>query len=148
MTAALFPFGHSLIKSAVMILTIYEILLTLGLCSAMGVFCGLLSYFLDYCFLPGSIFQWYLPFIGKLVLKRERPSGWDVMLKSGPDTYIPAVEHKFWFKILGGCSVCFNIWLAMMSFVLICGISFLPWWGCFPYILTSSWIIRKLVGAD
>lgn len=128
--------------------TIFEAIVLLILSSGMGVVCGLTSYFLDYTFWPGSINQWYLPWLAKWVLRDE--ANIDVLIKLGPDSYMPFAEKKFWFKILGGCAVCFNIWLALISWTIIClwpG-SIFTWYYGFAYIMVSSAVIRNRMGVQ
>jgi hypothetical protein len=125
-----------------MIYLICEKILLLILVSGMGVICALFSYFLDYCFMPGSIFKWYIPLLARMTLDKKTR---ETIKNADPETYVPLAENLFWFKILGGCIVCFNIWVAMISFTLICYFSFINWYYCIPYIMVSSWTVRRLI---
>lgn len=131
-----------------MIWIIFENILKLLLACGMGVICGLFSYFLDYCFWPGSIFKRYLPWLAAKMLQKYAPDQWHIIAGMNPEYHMQQAEKIFWYKILGGCSVCLNIWIAMLSWTVICPFSFFAWYFCFPYIVMSSWMIRKLVGAE
>lgn len=135
---------------------IFDALLKVLLAGLMGSTCGLFVYFVDYTFWKGAIFQFYLPWLAKTLLKifnkkeLEKIKGlkptmpeedFNELLKDA------ASEHVFFYKMLGGCPVCFGIWIAMTSYVIICYFTFLEWYFCFPYIFVSSWQVRKLVKA-
>lgn len=131
---------------------IIDNILLLLLTGLMGFLCGLFSYFLDYCFWPGSIFKFYLPWVAKNLVKSLRPEKYkETMLSSDPkareENFLAEADHIFIFKMLGRCPTCFNIWIAMLSYTLICCFTALPWYFCFSYILVSSWNIRRLTGA-
>lgn len=138
-----------------MILTIYEIILLITLSSILGVICALFSYLLDFCFWPGSIFKMWLPWLASYHLKRREPKIWTLLVDIASTGYgdplpVLAVQNAdqfFWYKILGGCAVCFNIWIALISWSVICTLTFFQWYYGIPYILISSWLIRRLVKA-
>lgn len=85
-----------------------------------------LSYFLDFCFEDGNIFRGYYLRLLK-------------------------IEGSFWFKPLGGCVVCSNIWQGLISFPLF--VAFYGWlhYGlwllplCIAYLLISNFFIRKMI---
>ncbi len=136
-------------------LSICEAILLLFLSGGMGMVCALFSYFLDYSFWPGSIFKFYLPWLARNVLYYDdvkKHSQLIMIATLHPETYnqqlIDTAQDKFWFKILGGCSICFNIWIALISWVIISSFTFFPWYYAFPYILVSSRYLRKLQGVD
>lgn len=133
------------------IIDVYTYMLLIGLTAMMGALCGLLSYFLDYCFWPQSIFKWYLPWLAGRVIKSRYPAKYELLIKEPVadmgERLTGEAQNMFWYKILGGCSVCFNIWLALISWAVICIFTPLAWYYGFSYLLTSSWLIRKLVGA-
>lgn len=116
-----------------------------------GMICGLFSYFLDYCFWPGSIFKGYLPWLAKRVISAHNKSELELILKlpkeSQENELINAAQKYFIFKPLGGCAVCSNIYIAAASYAVICYFSPFEWFYLFPYMLASSALLRKLVGA-
>jgi hypothetical protein len=112
---------------------------------------ALFSYFLDYTFWRGSVFQAYLPWLAKIQLKKFDKKQYE-LIKAMPEkearvaNYIQAAEQYFFFKMLGGCVICLNIWIGFYSWLLISWHFDLEWYFGFAYIMTSSWLIRKLVG--
>lgn len=130
------------------LLNTFEILGYIILSGVMGMVCGLFSYFLDYCFWPGSIFKWYLPWLAKVVISLRHKDLFAAVSEMKPEDLTTMAESYWQYKILGGCAVCFNIWVAFISWALICSFSFLPWYCVFPYVMMSSWLIRKLVKAE
>lgn len=130
------------------ILIIYEINLLILTSAVLGFLCALLSYFLDYCFWPGSIFKFYLPWLASVNLRSRDPEKWEQIKSMDKDYWTREAEGFFWYKVLGGCCVCFNIWLALISWSLILlSTDLFAWYYGFSYVLSSSWLIRKLVGA-
>lgn len=129
-----------------MIFSIYELIGLLILFSGAGVICGLTSWLLDYTFQPYSINKWYLPLLAKWILRKDK--NYKIYVTLGADSLVTNAQEKFWFKILGGCAVCFNIWLALVSWTLICVFSPFPWFFGFPYIMVSSFTIRRLLGVE
>ena len=71
-----------------MILEILIIFSILGMCSAF------ISYFIDFCFGEGNIFEKYYLFLL---------------------TYVEP-KSKWLFKILGGCNICLNFWISLFIF--------------------------------
>lgn len=117
----------------------------------LGGICALFSYLLDYCIWPGSIFGKYLPWLSETLLKQQYPDEWkEVTLLPKQDQenhFIERAGKIFFFKILGGCIICTNIWIGFISWIaieLFSAFSF-NWLYAFPYILTSSTILRKLL---
>lgn len=109
---------------------------------------ALLSYFLDYCFWENSIFSSYLPWLSKKILKKKDIHAYtevkllDESLRD--NEYVARASNMFFFKMLGGCVICFNVWISFFTFSWIVflfdfSFSFLP-----IYILTSHFFIRKL----
>ncbi len=131
---------------------INSILLIL-LSALMGATCGLCSYFLDFCFWPKSIFKGYLPWLAKTLVRIFKPKIYkEISLLNSCDAqyqnYTSEAENIFFYSMLGGCAVCFNIWIAMLTYFIICmKVDFLPWYYCPVYIFVSSFTIRKLVKA-
>jgi hypothetical protein len=73
-----------------MILEILIIFSILGMCSAF------ISYFIDFCFGEGNIFEKYYLFLL---------------------TYVEP-KSKWLFKILGGCNICLNFWVSLFIFII------------------------------
>ena len=67
--------------------------------------------------------------------------------KAQGEEFIANAGDLFFYKMLGGCPNCFNVWVAGFSWVLICVFADFPWWGLFPYILYSNKTIRELTGS-
>lgn len=126
------------------------------LAATLGVFCGLFSYLLDYCFWPGNVFKGYLPWLAMMQVRMHKPKIWEHIkglryyagdASGWKEAVVAEAEGLFWYKVLGGCSVCLNVWIAMLSWAVICGLTFFSWYYGFCYVLVASWLIRKLVGA-
>lgn len=128
-----------------------EIFLKIIIAAQIGALCGLFSYFLDYCFWPGSIFKGYLPWLAKTVIGMHNKAELALILKlpkeAQENELINAAQKYFIYKPLGGCAVCANIYIAAGSFAIISFLSFFEWYYIFPYMLVSSAILRRLVGA-
>lgn len=131
-----------------------SVLLKIFLIMLMGGICALFSYLLDYCFWAGSIFENYLPWLGKYLLKAHFREEYEEVLllpkETQADNFITRANKIFLFKVLGGCIVCCNVWISMSSFILIQFFSqfqniHFNWFYAFPYILTSSFILRKSI---
>lgn len=139
-----------------MIFSICEIICSLILAGMMGVLCGLFSYFLDYCFWKGNIFSWYLPWLAMVNLKKRKPVVFQQIKAMRADGFgidwqeqaTSMAEELPMYKLFGGCAVCLNIWIAVLSWVVFCLITPFSWYYGFSYVLLSSWMIRKLVKAE
>lgn len=107
------------------------------------------SYFLDYCFWEGSIFGSYLPWLAKWNLKYFAPERLK-FLDAGKDSpeyeneLIKAASDKFFFKILGGCMICTNIWLGALTFTALWYATGVQYVYIMPYLLFSSYTLRKM----
>lgn len=127
-----------------------HLIVNLILSALLGLICALFSYFLDYTFWKGSIFQFWLPFLAKRCLKAFDPEKAAHIeffpLDSRPQAYIDNAKHYMIYKVLGGCPVCLNIWIGIISWVVLAIFSPLAWYYGFPYILTASAFIRIFTG--
>lgn len=74
-------------------------------------FSALLSLFLEFCFREGNIFQQWLPFIAERYLKRKGIDSTDLPREDK----LELASDWFWFKPLGYCVVCMNVWITTMS---------------------------------
>jgi hypothetical protein len=128
-----------------------DIITKLILSSIMGIVCALFSYFLDFCFWPGSIFKKWLPWLSKTLIKKYRKAEFELISKlptqSQEQAFIDAAGEIFIFKPLGGCAVCMNIYIAFISYIFIWLFLGLEWPYFFAYAFTSSAFLRKLVKA-
>lgn len=116
----------------------------LSLIGSAAFFTACLSYFLDFCFEEGNIFESWLPFIARVMFARRGYYYLPVYTKR--DEIIADAENKlFWFKPLGGCIVCSNIWQALIVWpfwMYVFGISFI--W-LLPYLVLSNFLVRKMI---
>ena len=93
----------------------------IGAFSFVAIVVAMLSLFLEFCFWEGNIFHPYYAFIEK------------------------HLHDKFWFKPLGGCVVCMNVWLCLLSFPFVAVLLGVSWWFYLPYILFSNTVLRLLI---
>lgn len=132
-----------------LVMVILYLLLTI----ATGILNGFFSYLYDFCLWPDAIFKGLLPFLASAFNKEKRIKVADLRAKykagmirdeAYMDNLVIIGKHRFFFKILGGCIVCTNIWFAMISFTLLLIFTPIPWWGAFAHILVSSFTVRKI----
>lgn len=125
-----------------------EIILTILFVSVLAWICALFSYLLDYCFWTGSIFGKYIPYLAKTLVKALNPKDYKEvsMLKKELQEveFIGRAEKIFFFKILGGCVICTNVWIAMISFVFINLYFNIGWLYMLPYVFSASFFLRKI----
>lgn len=112
---------------------------------------SLLSYFLDYCFWDGSIFGAYIPWLATKNLKIFKPEILKALESSKEskdynNKLVQSAQNMFFFKILGGCAICTNIWLGGITFTILAIAFSLSWYLSFPYLLFSSFLLRKISG--
>lgn len=132
---------------------VMQILPLITICSIFGLFLALFSYFLDFCFWRGNIFGFWLPFVAKHILKRKNPLKYQYIAKISDKKereglYLDEVGESGLFKVLGGCIICLNVWIGFATFILIhilLGISF---WYMPVYLLSGSFILRKITKID
>lgn len=86
------------------------------------------SYFMDLCYEDQMIFKRWLPFL-------ERTIG----------------EGNFWYKPLGGCVLCANVWHSFLTFPFVVLFSELQGLGLWliplgiAYVVVSSFFLRKMI---
>ena len=88
---------------------------------------AMLALFLEFCFRPGNVFCFWLDFWQNRWLKRNDPGFYEAATNDMTDDQVrkdPEHDHEtiaslmrarvdwFWFKPLGGCVVCFAVWVA------------------------------------
>jgi len=107
-----------------------------------------LTYFLQFCFRDGAIFEKWLPFLAKNTLKKRDKNMYDIISRMPAEKrdyeFIQAASDYFWFKILGGCYVCSNVWQSFGTFGIvyfICSVNI--FWGI-PFVLISNFLLRKM----
>lgn len=118
----------------------------------LGAINALFSYFLDFCFWKGNAFGFWLPLLAEFLLKRKNPAKFKA-LKSAKDNNNPeyenmlieSVSHFFLYKVLGGCPPCTNIWIGFASFFFVHVFLGLSWFYAIPYLLFSSYVLRKIM---
>jgi hypothetical protein len=103
-----------------------------------------------FCFYEGSIFGKWLPFLAKMNLKVFDPAKLKSFdsAKSNPqygNMLVDQAQQYFFFKILGGCAICSNIWVGFFSFALIFKYLDISILFAIPYLLFSSFILRKIM---
>lgn len=134
---------HVLPLLAVMLLTLFT-----GICNS------LLSFLLDYCFLPGEIFSGWLPFLARKCANKKKLEDLDkrrLLYRLSDEVYetqlFELCDGKFFFKILGGCIICSNIWLSFVTFALLHFLLpfDLSWWFMLVHTLISSAFLRKFL---
>lgn len=133
--------------------TVILILVMILLGMVTGTLNACLSYLLDYCLYPTSIFGWWIPLLAKWLSTKEfraelsKRRLFGLSAEDAEDQLIESVSHKFLYKILGGCIICTNVWLGMSTF---CILHFVaptefPWWLAPIHILFSSFFLRKVI---
>lgn len=115
-----------------------------------GAILALFSYFIDYCLWENSIFSGYLPRLARLNLRVFRPAELAALRSSvkSPEydnNCIIAAGNLFFYKILGGCTICSNVWLGLISFIIINLLSGISWWFFLPYVLSGSFVLRRIL---
>lgn len=128
-----------------------EILFGFIVSYAAGITLGLATYFLDFCFWEGNIFKNYLPWLAKKIVKRNNKKQYEIIIQMPLKSQVQEFENEalnwFWYKPLGGCAVCMHVWISMITWAIILIFFPIQWYFFFPYMLSGSWILRKLVGA-
>lgn len=123
-----------------------DILITIVLVTAFGGLLALFSHLIDYCLWPGSIFGRWQPLLASwLISNADMREVLMLLPKDREDEMINRVQSNFVFKILGGCIICTNIWIGMISWIFINIIGDFGWWYGIVYVLTGSFILRKIV---
>lgn len=118
----------------------------------LAVLSALLSLFLEFCFREGNIFAGWMPFLADRWLKRKNPkvleelskkTNTDIQVETEGD-YQTVREYKlslvkwWWFKPLGYCVVCMNVWITLI----INQIYFLPLMELGFAVLLSNFLVR------
>lgn len=133
-------------------LAMIAIIVNIILVSIFGVILALFSYFLDFCFWDGNIFGKWLPFVAKTILKRKDKLKYDYVCKSPEEQqdqlFINSVEKQPFYKVLGGCSICLNIWIGFATYPVIAYFTGFSYWYMIIYLMVASFTLRKIMKID
>jgi uncharacterized membrane protein len=125
-----------------------DIIITILLVALFGTACAFFSHLLDYCLWPNSIFGKYLPWLAGRLVKAFFPAEYNQLNRGNKEArdqaLMDAAEKVFLYKVLGGCVVCTNVWIAINSYVIINLIMDIGWLYGIVYIVTSSFVLRKI----
>lgn len=117
---------------------------------------ALLSLFLDFTFRAKNIFEKWLDFWADRWLEKHKPivlkfvegkTDEDIVIATeGKDETVREYKHErvdwFWFKPLGGCVVCMNVWISFVLCAIWLVFGCLAWWGVLPVVLLSNFVVR------
>ena len=122
-------------------------------CSLFGLFLALFSYFLDFCFWRGNVFSFWLPFVARSIVKRKNPLKYQYISnvsdkKEREELFIDEAGESGIFKVLGGCSICLNVWIGFVSFPFISYFLDISYFYMIVYLLSASFILRKIMKVD
>jgi hypothetical protein len=114
---------------------------------------ALFSYLLDFCFWRHNVFGFWLPFLAKSIVKRKNKLKYDYILKlenkeTQTEMFLDIAATEPLYKVLGGCSICLNIWLGFIAYPIIVAITGLSWWFMILFLLLASFILRKIQKID
>lgn len=130
-----------------------ELVPTITVISLFGLFLALFSYFLDFCFWRGNVFSFWLPFVASNIVKRKNPLKYQYISKVSDKKerqglFVDEVGENGLFKVLGGCSICLNIWIGFVTFPFINILLDISYWYMIVYLLSASFILRKIMKVD
>lgn len=133
--------------------TIILIIINIVATSLMGLVNALFSYLLDYCMWPGSIFGKWQPFVATALASYFYKEDFTKIMRepreAQDESFIQLIQTKgsLLFKFLGGCIICVNVWIGIVSWLAIWHFTglFHPAYG-FVYILVGNAFLRKLMG--
>ena len=115
------------------------------------------SHFLTHCFKPGMIFDFYLPFIAKMLLKVSKEEH-ELMAKLCENHQDPkdCYERMFMemlmsipskallYKPLGGCGLCMSTWIFFFSCIPVYMILDISWWILIFYVLLCHFFFMTI----
>lgn len=113
----------------------------------LSVLSSTLSLFLDFCYRDGNILGWWLESLAKFFIGKPNDPGKDKIEADGfldyRDWWFDKANKSFWFKPLGSCVVCANVWhSALLCFLGGYFVSTVYWVYAIPIILLSNFIVR------
>lgn len=107
-----------------------------------------ISYFLDMCFKETHIFKNWLPWVARRLLSKEHLEEAD-HLEDSPAKRRKLIKlaenHTFWFRPLGGCPACANIWIGFLSFWVFWWYYEIPAIYFLPYLVISNFFLRRFL---
>lgn len=139
------------------IIAMIQILLMVTTTSVFALVLSLFSYFLDFCFWRGNIFSFWLPFVAKNATRLLEPIKYKHIInisdkEKRDDTFIEIASSNELFKLLGGCSICLNVWLGFITFPitvsLLKDLININYWYFPVYLFVSSFFLRKIMKID
>lgn len=130
-----------------------QIVVTITAISVLGFFLALFSYFLDFCFWPKNIFSFWLPFLASQILKAKDPVKFKYIMaiddkEEREQSLIDAMDGGGLFKMLGGCAICLNVWIGMITFPILAHFLQFSLWYYPIYLLSASFFLRKIMKVD
>jgi hypothetical protein len=133
--------------------TLVIILLQTLIVSLFSLCLALFSYFLDFCFWRHNVFGFWLPFLAKSIVKRKNKLKYDYILKldnseTQTEMFLDNAATEPLYKVLGGCSICLNIWIGFASYPVILLMTGFSWWFMILYLFLASFILRKIQKVD
>lgn len=112
---------------------------------------ALFSYFLDFCFWRGSIFDFWLPFTARSIAKVSYPDKYAHIMKISDKNErnqqfveLMGTKQNKLHKFLGGCYICLNFWIGMASIPLVIYLTGVSAWFMPFYLLAGSFFLRKV----
>lgn len=121
----------------------FDIILIIIFLSFAGFVSACFSYFLQYTFREGAIFGKWLPFVARMILRLQSKKGYQAIKQADDNTLCLAASNNGFYKALGGCGVCSNIWHAVLIFVFIIWY-FVPFYWIFGFLFINSFLFRKI----
>lgn len=125
-----------------------QVLIVLSTISFLGWINALISYLLDYTFQPHAIFKKWLPWLAEAVISENDWTEAQALEPSQrPEEYQNRALNYFFYKILGGCIVCTNVWISFITFGIIMAFLGFPWYYGIAYVASSSYFIRRIINS-
>lgn len=143
-----------------------QTILTVIIVSIMSFGLAAFTYFMDFCFRKYNVFDFWLPWLSKTLTKYKFPLKYDHIMKAPiqdrTSLFIETVEDYGFYKMLGGCAICFNVWLGFLTMYFF--VNFLNYYISLPftpffivsikvflslyYLVVSNFFLRKMMQVD
>ena len=132
------------------------LLVTLLIIASLSFINACYSYLFQFTLRIGAILGWWLPYLARTVVKlKSRAKYAEVQekflqhLQMKPDTeedyFIDECQGNFIYHLAGGCYICANFWGSLVRFaILYIYINLVEWYYIIPFILLSSFFLRKI----
>jgi len=107
------------------------------------------TYFLEVCMRKGMIFEKYYDWLVMYHAKFHEDYE-NAIFNNDLDRIEELAEKSFWFKPMGGCSTCMNVWICFFTFPMTMfyfDVVF-SWWSIllfFSYVFISNSFLRKFL---